>query len=536
MIERGWLLLGVALLLPVAGLGLLVARPELDILWEHHPSHFWLVLGASAVSVALAYLTNEAASRHADARMYLVSLAFLVSAGSLGLHALATPGALLTEPNAGFVIATPAGLILAAVFSAASVSPLAGPHASTVLRHRKLLRWGVIGLLAAWGAVSLLRLDPLQSMVAAEALSGPVVLSAAAGVVLYGYAAWRYLGIARRRASPVAVALVGAFVLLAEAMIAVALGRSWHLSWWEWHVLMTLAFGIIALAARAEYRRTRSLVTALRPIYLEATLRHIDRWRGQAIAEIAELQARHRPIDPLIADLRADGASLEETALLTAAGREMRRVDELFRPYLPQHVAERLLTTPEIAELGGETRTVTALFADLAGFTTFSETREPTDVIEMLNTYWAAVVPIIDASAGSIEHFAGDGVLVLFNAFVDQQDHAARAADCALASQRATEAIAAREHWPRFRIGINTGSVVAGNVGAAGRRSFATIGDTTNLASRLMSAAEPGQIVIGPSTRSELEPMTTLDLVALGSITLKGKREPVEAWLLAASR
>ena len=299
---------------------------------------------------------------------------------------------------------------------------------------------------------------------------------------------------------------------------------------------MAVAFGIIALAARAEYRRTGSLVAAFTPIYLDATLAHIDRWRGQAIREIAELQAHSQPIDRLITDLRRDGASVEEIALLTAAGREMRRVNELFRPYLPQHVAERLLTTPEIAELGGETRTVTAMFADLAGFTTFSEAREPTEVIGMLNSYWAAVVPIIDASGGSIEHFAGDGVLVLFNAFVDQTDHPARAAECALAIHRVTDVIAAAEQWPRFRIGINTGPVVAGNVGAEGRRSFATIGDTTNLASRLMSAAEPGQIVIGPTTHALLEPMARLDLTPLGSIRLKGKREPVRAWVLSGGR
>ena len=532
MIGRRWFAFGIALLLPLLGLGLLVARPELDIVWEHHPSHFWLVLGTAAVSVALAYLTNEAASRHADARIFLVSLAFLLSAGFLGLHALATPGALLPEPNAGFVIATPAGLILAALLAAASVSPLAGPHATAVLRNQGLLRWGVTGLLAAWGAASLLRLDPLRAPMAAEALSGPIGIAAAAGVLLYAYAAWRYLGIARRRASPVAMALVGALVLLAEAMTAVALGRSWHLSWWEWHVLMTVAFGIIAIAARAEYRRTGSLVAAFRPIYRDATLAHIDRWRGQAIAEVAELEARGESIDRLIADLRSDGASLEEIGLLTAAGREMRRIDELFRPYLPQHVAQQLLTTPEIARLGGETRTVTALFADLAGFTTFSETRAPIEVIGMLNTYWAAVVPIIDASGGSIEHFAGDGVLVLFNAFVDQPDHPSRAAECALEIHRVTDEIAARELWPRFRIGVNTGPVVAGNVGAAGRRSFATIGDTTNLASRLMSAAEPGRIIIGPSTHEQLAPTATLDLAPLGSIRVKGKRETVDAWVL----
>jgi adenylate cyclase len=535
VIERRWLGYGLALLLPLLGLGLLVLRPELDLAWEHHPSHFWLVLGTASVSVVLAFLTNEAASRHADARIFLVSLAFLLSAGFLGLHALATPGTLLPEANAGFVIATPAGLILAAICSAASVSPIAGPRAQAVLRNRGLLRGGAIAILVAWGAASLLRLDPLHTPMPLEVLSGPLAVVAVVAVLLYGFAAWRYLAIARRRDSPVALALVGALILLAEAMTAVALSRSWHLSWWEWHVLMTLAFGLIALAARTEYRRTGSIVAAFRPIYREATLARIDRWHGRAMADLADLEARGKPIDGLIADLRDEGASVEELGLLTAAAREVRRVDELFRPYLPQHVAEQLLTTPEVGRLGGETRTVTALFADLAGFTAFSEKRAPSEVISMLNTYWASVVPIIDASGGSIEHFAGDGVLVLFNAFVDQPDHPERAAGCALEILRATDAIAAREGWPQFRAGINTGPVVAGTVGAAGRRSFATIGDTTNLASRLMSAAEPGQVVIGPSTHARLEAIPALDVTPLGAIQVKGKRAPVEAWVLTAA-
>lgn len=178
---------------------------------------------------------------------------------------------------------------------------------------------------------------------------------------------------------------------------------------------------------------------------------------------------------------------------------------------------------------------MSALFADLAGFTSFSEVHEPTEVISMLNTYWAAVVPIIDASGGSIEHFAGDGVLVLFNAFVEQPDHPARAARCALDVVRSSDAIAAGNGWPRFRVGINSGAVVAGTVGAAGRRSFATIGDTTNLASRLMSAAEPGGIVVGPSTAIHLEAMAELDLTPLGPLEVKGKREPINAWLLSGT-
>src|SRR5688572_19575644 len=125
---------GLVLFLPLVGLALLLARPELDVEWEHHPSHFWLVLITAAVNVALAFLTNVAASRYRDARLILVSLAFLASAGFLGLHALATPGVLLASPNTGFVAATPIGLLIASFFAAASVSPFAGPHAVTVLR------------------------------------------------------------------------------------------------------------------------------------------------------------------------------------------------------------------------------------------------------------------------------------------------------------------------------------------------------------------------------------------------------------------
>ena len=123
-----WMLL---LALPVIGLLLLFVRPELDMRWEHHPSHFWLVLLTAAGSVALAYITNVVATRQRDARLVLVSLAFLASAGFLGLHALATPGVLLGTPNAGFVLATPVGLFIASLFAAASVTTLGGPGRSS---------------------------------------------------------------------------------------------------------------------------------------------------------------------------------------------------------------------------------------------------------------------------------------------------------------------------------------------------------------------------------------------------------------------
>src|SRR5919109_3404628 len=106
--------------IPLAGLVVLLARPGLDVRWEHHPSHFWLVLGVALINVGLGMATNDAARRRGDARLFLVSLALLTSAGFLGLHALATPGVLLAGKNAGFVVATPIGLLVASCFAALS--------------------------------------------------------------------------------------------------------------------------------------------------------------------------------------------------------------------------------------------------------------------------------------------------------------------------------------------------------------------------------------------------------------------------------
>jgi adenylate cyclase len=145
-------------------------------------------------------------------------------------------------------------------------------------------------------------------------------------------------------------------------------------------------------------------------------------------------------------------------------------------------------------------------------------------------------VPAIEGHGGAIEQFAGDGILVLFNAVADQPDHAERAARCALDLLRVSAAVAgSHPGWPSFRIGVNSGPAVVGNVGAAGRRSFATIGDTTNLGSRLMSAGEPGQVVIGPSTFERLAALLAAGGATarpLGPVRVKGKREPIEAWVL----
>ncbi|HEY6058362.1 MAG TPA: adenylate/guanylate cyclase domain-containing protein [Candidatus Limnocylindrales bacterium] len=526
--------LAVLLALPAFGLVLLLAQPVLDVQWEHHPSHFWLVLLTAAVNVVLAYVTNLAAGRHRDARIVLVSLAFMASAGFLGLHALATPGVLLSSPNAGFVVATAVGLVISALFAAASVSPLGGPQASLVLARRQVLLVVLIALMAAWAFVSLARLPPLNGPPPVQEGPGPLTLLASLGIALYAWSAWRYVQLHRDRGGLLPLAVAVAFVLLAEAMIAIALSRNWHLSWWEWHLLMLAAFVVIALGARSEYRRSGSLTAAFGGIYLEATLARIDRWHAQAIAAVAAADERGEGQEVVLGRLRREGASSDEVALLAQAATELRRLDASFRPYLPSVIAERIRREPAIARLGGEEREVSVLFADLARFTTFSESRPPTEVIAMLNEYWAVVVPVIDAAGGVIEQFAGDGVMVIFNAGGDQPDHARRAARAALSIIDAGRPIiAAHPDWPIFRVGVNSGTAVVGNVGAEGRRSFAVIGDTSNIAARLMAAGDAGAVLVAGSTWAALSGARSGQ--PLGPTRVKGKREPVEAWILTGT-
>jgi hypothetical protein len=393
----------VAVVLPLVGLALLLLQPQLDMQWEHHPSHFWLVLVTAAVSVALAYVTNVAAGRYRDARLVLISLAFLSAAGFLGLHALATPGVLLSSPNIGFAIATPVGLELAAVFAAIATSSFAGPRERIVLRLRPVLVAGLIGLMLVWGFLSLARLPPLDGPPPSSEGVGALTVLAGVAVALYVFTAWRLFLLYRARGGTVVLTMAVALLLLAEALIAVVVSRNWHLSWWEWHVLMLAAFVLIALGAREEYRRSGSLTGAFGGLYLEATLMRIDRWHAGAIAAVAAVDEDERSIDKVLTQLRSEGATTDEVALLARVAHEVRRLDAAFQPYLPSVVADRIRRREASSKaLRGEEREVSVVFADLAGFTTFSETREPTEVLEMLNAFWAVVVPAIDEAGGVI--------------------------------------------------------------------------------------------------------------------------------------
>src|ERR687887_2758573 len=156
---------------PLALLALLLARPATDAIWENHQAHFWLVFAAAATATALGYAVTVAARARRDARLLLISFAFIASSGFLGLHALATPGVLL-GPNAGFELATPVGLVVAGAFAAGSSRELSPELGQAIVRRSNMLFGALVALMAVWAFVSLAELPPLDSPLTKEQLDG----------------------------------------------------------------------------------------------------------------------------------------------------------------------------------------------------------------------------------------------------------------------------------------------------------------------------------------------------------------------------
>src|SRR5829696_6876584 len=200
-----------ALALPIALIVLLRAAPSLDARWEDQPAHFWIVLAAGVLNAGLALAISESGRRRRDARLLLIGLAFLASAGFLGLHALATPGVMLEKGNAGFVLATPVGLVAAGALAAASAIEYGLERGLWIVRHSRALVALVLAVMALWALFSLAEIPPLHAAVTPGEVKGPLGALAILGVALYGYAAFAYFRVWWRRRSRLSFVIAFAF-------------------------------------------------------------------------------------------------------------------------------------------------------------------------------------------------------------------------------------------------------------------------------------------------------------------------------------
>ena len=231
--------------------------------------------------------------------------------------------------------------------------------------------------------------------------------------------------------------------------------------------------------------------------------------------------------------------------------RQAREIHSMFSRYVSPRIVQDLMKSPSKATLGGQRKELTMLFADLVGFTTFSEHRPAEEVVDQLNEYLSAMTDVIFRWNGTLDKFVGDEIVVFWGAPLDQPDHAELAVQCALEMQARLMELQARwksQGKPMLNngIGINTGVALVGNIGAEGKKmDYTMIGDQVNLAARfqgltrtlghpiLLTEFTASKLAVGldrgkPDTRRL--GLDQIQLRKLQVVTVKGRQEPVGAY------
>jgi adenylate cyclase len=201
--------------------------------------------------------------------------------------------------------------------------------------------------------------------------------------------------------------------------------------------------------------------------------------------------------------------------------------------FLDSAIVDKILASPDQVHLGGENQIATILFSDIRGFTRMSERMEPHQVVELLNEYFSEMTELIFENGGTLDKYLGDGIMAIFGAPLAKRDDSRRAVKTAIEMQRAMTQLNCKwqergQNPLQIGVGVNTGSVTAGNIGSAKRMDYTVIGDAVNLASRLCANAAGGQILISESTFAEISGHTPARRLA--PIRVKGKEAPVEVY------
>lgn len=198
--------------------------------------------------------------------------------------------------------------------------------------------------------------------------------------------------------------------------------------------------------------------------------------------------------------------------------------------FMPEYVVKQLLDKPDSFKLGGINQTITVLFADIRGFTTISEHENPEKVVRLLNRYFTAMTEIIFEFGGTLDKYIGDGLMAIFGAPTATLDDARHALQSAVAMQKRLLILnkeLREEGFPEVRmgIGLHTGEATIGYIGSEKRSEYTAIGDTVNLASRLESNAQGGQILISDTTAKLCENL--FPMIAHNPLTVKNRLQPV---------
>ena len=219
--------------------------------------------------------------------------------------------------------------------------------------------------------------------------------------------------------------------------------------------------------------------------------------------------------------------------------REREELKNTFGKYVSIEVAKHLLEKKEI-DLGGENIEATILFSDIRNFTSMSERMNPEEVVNMLNTYFSYITEPIMENNGIINKFIGDAVMAIYTPHLGSDDHVGDAIKSALGMRERLQELNLSGELPvniKFGVGLNTGPLVAGNIGTKKRFEYTVIGDTVNVASRMESLTKEmdTDILLSEDTYKRLgkEDITQLSIKQAGPVKVKGKREPMPVYILS---
>ena len=209
-------------------------------------------------------------------------------------------------------------------------------------------------------------------------------------------------------------------------------------------------------------------------------------------------------------------------------------IRQTFQKFVHKDVADELLKNPDMIKVGGERRKATIIFTDIRGFTAISERLSPEEVIKLLNDYFAVLLPIVDRNGGVLDKFIGDAMMIVFGTPVQKDDDSLRAVRTGVEMKAAVKElneVRAKEGKETIilGIGINTGNIVAGNVGSEDRMEYTHLGDAVNVAARLEGLSRTGDVIVSEDTYNEVKDKVDAKK-GTEKVSLKGKSVAVEIY------
>ncbi|TMB93115.1 MAG: PAS domain-containing protein [Chloroflexi bacterium] len=271
--------------------------------------------------------------------------------------------------------------------------------------------------------------------------------------------------------------------------------------------LASRVFSLVLKGKKADVRTIEATLPGGRRARLRATAGPLRDERG-AVNGIV-----------FVADEDTSSPKLEELA------QREERLRGALRRYLGDSVADLVNARPSFVDVGGRTQTVSVLHADVRGYTTIAEDMPPDRVATLLVRYHGAAAKAIREHGGTIDRFAGDAILALWNAPAEQADHARLALEGALAMRDAARDVGADLG---YGVGVHTGEAMVGNLGSDQYQNFTAIGDTVNVAARLQAQAKPGEVICSKAVIAAAG--KGVRTTPLGALDLKGRKTPVEAF------